>query len=88
MKTNDEDEDKDSHSSFIAFHSFQSPINSKWWSFVRSIPDLKPVVETKDPHVVKITFRCEPPTREQLQSFPTEFVAGISCPTNRWLLVS
>jgi hypothetical protein len=83
----DDDEVENNISTLLNFQSFQSPMDHTWWSYIKTIPGLKPTINTKDPHKVKITFKVEAPTNEQLEGFPEGFQAGIACPTNRWLLV-
>jgi hypothetical protein len=49
----------------LGFVSFQSPIDLSWWSYIRTLPELKPTISQSDPHSVKITIVSPPPTTEQ-----------------------
>jgi len=71
----------------LHFTSFRSPIDSKYWSYIKNEPGLKPSIFTSNPHYLSIVYTSEPPTLTELARFPESFQKGINCDTNKWLLV-
>lgn len=70
----------------LHFTSFRSPIDSKYWSYIKNEPGLKPSIFTSNPHYLSIVYTSEPPTLTELARFPESFQKGINCDTNKWLL--
>lgn len=82
-----ESSEEENWKSLLNFRSFQSPLDNTWWSYLKVIPHLRPVVDQRDPHVIKIAFEMLPLSAEEIELFPEAFQRGIRCPANNSLLV-